>query len=261
LTNSKKLIISVLALAILTALFAPLVAADSSVGVSAGQWVKYGNFSASGTGIPMGLANQTDWVEINVVSVSGTNATLTFSGQYKNGTTVAISGMNLDVATGASNYSSGNFVFIIPSDLQKGDAIPLSGFDFPINVTNVETENVIGVNRNVCILNLTQSFLGISYKFIMTWDQTSGVLMGVNIAETTPYGNMALSFNAIDTNVFATGAAGTPMNNLIYIVIAVIVIVILVIVIAAFILMRRKPKAPPATPTETPSTTEVPAPN
>ena len=258
-TNSKKIIASVLVLAILTALFAPLVAADPNVGVTAGQWVKYGDFTASGTGIATSLTNQTDWIEVSVVSVSGTNVTLTVSGQYKNGTAVTVGGMTLNVTTGASNSSTGDFVFIIPANLQQGEAIPLPGLDFAVTVTKVESENLMGVNRNVCVFNYSISALGMSYEYLMTWDQASGMLMKVNLAGTSPYENMTLSFNAIDTNVFTTGVAGTLMDNLIYIVIAVVVI--LVIVVAALTLLRRrKPEAQAAPPAEAPSTTEAPAP-
>ena len=60
-------------------------ATDYNPGVSANQYIKYGNVMISGPTVPPD-ANNTDFIRIDVVSVTGKNVTLHMSGQYKNTT-------------------------------------------------------------------------------------------------------------------------------------------------------------------------------
>jgi hypothetical protein len=250
--SNLKLGISIaLAFAVSIAYITPIWAVDYNPGVSVGQWVKYGNFVAMGTGVPSEF-NKTDWMKIDVVAISGKNVTLHMSGKLKNGTDTMESGAIVNVATGSMNVSSSGFLFIIPANLQKDDIIPESGSSFPVKINKTESRSYMGVNRNVGIFNMSASMEGVAYKYVMIWDQASGMLMELSMSMTSTYLTSKMSLSAIDTNIFATGTAGWLMDNIVYIGIAVIVII--VIIAAAAMITRRKPSAPSATETSTSET-------
>ena len=69
---------------ILVALVLPVFAIQYSPGVTAGQYVKYGDFAGSGPGYE--VFNDYGFLNLQVVSVSGSSVTLLSTGQFKNGT-------------------------------------------------------------------------------------------------------------------------------------------------------------------------------
>ena len=77
---------------ILLALALPVFAVGYTPGVTAGQYVKYGNFSGSGEGFE-GF-NDYGFLQLQVTSVSGKDVTLLSTGQYKNGTALPGNGTN-----------------------------------------------------------------------------------------------------------------------------------------------------------------------
>lgn len=256
-SSQKFGIVVALALAALLVM-TPTQAVNYTVGVSAGQWIKYGNFVATGTGIPSSISNQTDWFRIDVVSVSGTNVTVHISGKYKNGTNVAEMGAIVDVAKGTSNATggSGYFLFIIPANLAQNDVIPTSGLNFVIRVNQTESKTYLGTSRNVNVFNLTASYPNVAtYKWITVWDKSSGMLLEMNLSLTSIGGSIKVSFNATDTNIFATsGGTGTSPDYTPYIIIAIVVVIIIVIAGIAMMMRRRKPPATTTPETKEPTT-------
>lgn len=247
-SNLKSKIAIALALVILAFFVAPVWAVDYTPGVSAGQWVRYGNFVGVGTGTEE--MNKTDWAKVDVVAVSGKSVTLHMSGKYKNGSDAKQSGYIINVETGTINGSSlatGGSFFVSAANLAEGDPLA-SGSPFKINKT--ETRSYMGVSRTVNILNYTYSIFGYGVKWITVWDKVSGILLEMSLS-TSILTTEKISFSATDTNIYATGVTGWLMDNMIYIVIAVIVIVI--IVVAAAMMMRKKPQA--LSPSETKEST------
>ena len=235
--NVKMRIAVALALVVLVAYVAPVWAVDYNPGVSVGQWVKYGNFFANGS---FSTASLPDWAKIEVTEVSGKNITLHVTGKYTNGSDTPTGGMRVNVETGWTNSTGmiafgGLFSYVIAANLQQGDNItkPTTPLPYILKINKTESRSYAGASRNVDILNITVS----SYNFIVIWEQSSGMLMEMQIQYTIGSTTSTMSFSATDM-----GSGNWLMDNLIYIVIAAVVVVI--IVVAAVIIMRR-PKAPP----------------
>jgi len=251
--NLKLGIAVVLAFVVFVAYVAPIWAVDYNPGVSVGQWVKYGNIVATGTGTEE--LNKTSWVLAEVTSVSGKNVTLHMTGKFINGSDIVPSSEFppyevINVETGTINgSSSGGLSFLIAANLQQGDNLTntaTSSYIYKINST--ATRTYMGASRscNICNVTTSGSYGGSSYgsEFFAVWDQASGVLMEMKIEESSGGTTIEkMSFSATDTNLFSTGAAGWLVSNLIYVV-AAVVIIIVVIGVVAVMMMRRKPQAP-----------------
>jgi hypothetical protein len=227
-------------------------------GVTTGQFVKYGNFSASGFGAPAEL-NQTDWMEAEVTAVNGKNVTLHVTGQFKNGTTPTPMDMTVNVQTGNTNSSEafgvsgfGSFL-LLAGNLSAGDNVVTSSSE-TLTINETTTRTYLGASRSVNIINFTMQQLGYGIEYFVVYDQASGVLLEANVSATIPYyGTMQVSLSATDTNIFATGAMGWLQDNMLYIIIAV-VFIILIIVAGVALSRRHKP------PTTQPPTTTPPTP-
>jgi hypothetical protein len=241
-----------LAFVFFVACVAPIWAVDYNPGVSVGQWVKYGNITAVGSGTAQ--LNKTDWFQFEVTAVAGKNVTLRMTGKYKNGTDLKPVESRVNVETGWINGSLSPYSILTAANLQQGDNItkPAAPRYSIFKINSTQTRTYMGVNRSCNILNVTaHSNTTISQEFTMIWDKASGMLMEsdmefTGIASTTVTGvtsTMKISFKAIDTNIFFTGAAGWLMGNLIYIV-AAVVIIIVVIGGVAIVMMIRKPPTP-----------------
>src|SRR4030067_1499883 len=108
----------------LLVLVVPTCLAAHSVGVKAGDWVKYEG-SASGIEPDEFLdLSQMEWMKGEVLSVSGTTVSVQMTAHYKNGSD-AVQKLVGDVAS-----ASGNLTFMImPAGSTEGDALPLAMFD------------------------------------------------------------------------------------------------------------------------------------
>jgi parallel beta-helix repeat protein len=182
-------------------------ATEYLVGVKVGDWVKYGDFVGIGQGTE--LMNQTDWMKVEVVEVSGKDVTLHASGKYKNGSDTQESGMIVNVETGIINGSSSSMGigFLISANLQQGDALVMGS---PYNINKTETRTYLGVSRSVNILELIMSESGFYYECLLIWDRASGMLLEIKM-EITASITMKMSFDVIDTNIFASGPEPAPI--------------------------------------------------
>jgi hypothetical protein len=259
---SKSKTAIVLACLISTALLTSSMATEYNPGVSAGQWTKYGNFTASGADVPS-YFNDTDWMKIEITEVSGKNITLHMSGQYKNGTATDEEGVTVNIETSQSNMTtSGGLFFITAANLAENDVTFSMGtpaVQFRINKT--ETRTYLGTSRTVNIINITnhEDQLGLGttdQKYIGVFDKATGIMLEMNVSMTStmlPQANMQMSFSITDTNLWVANTSGLPQDYLIYIVIAAVLII--VVAIAALVMRKKKPPAPlPTAETETPQT-------
>lgn len=105
----------------------PVFAVDYNPGVSAGQYVRYGNFVGSGPGVES--FNDYDWLKLEVISVSGKEVTLLSTGQLKNGEPTPGNGTRQvwNVETGTENGTPNVQGPIIAGNLNEGDPIPPPG--------------------------------------------------------------------------------------------------------------------------------------
>lgn len=256
---NKATTITVLAFLALLTLATLAQAQTYNPGVTTGQYVKYGSFSASGFGSPVDL-NQTDWIEVEVTAVNGKNVTLHVTGQFKNGTTPTPMDMTVNVQTGNTSSSQafgvsgfGSFL-LLAGNLSAEDNATTSTIQ-PFKINETTTRTYLSVSRTVNVINFTMQQLGFGVEYFVVYDKASGVLLEASISENLgSYGTMHVSLSATETNIFATGTMGWLQDNMLYIIIAIVFIIL--IIVAGVALSRRK--KPPAT--QPPTTTTPPTP-
>jgi hypothetical protein len=254
---TKRLKTAISLVCIVSVVFAATAqATDYNVGVTVGQWVKYGNFVGTGTALSS-LFNQSDWMKLEVTTISGKNITLHMSGQYKNGTSAEEMGSKCNIETGWMNTSTTmgtyGYGYVIAKDLQANDLLPMPTASMKVNKT--ETRTYLGVDRTVAIVNITSSVPEMmSIKYVTIYDQASGILLELDymMAYTLMISmSFHIGLSVTDTNIFGSTAAGNWLqDNAMYIAAGVIVIV--VVVAGAAFMMRRKKT--PATQTSTKKT-------
>jgi hypothetical protein len=250
-TPSLKVVLVTIFIALLTTVI-PILATDYTVGVKAGNWVKYGeiNVSWNGTGTEPSYitdARKIDWVKVEVKSVSGTEVTIETTGQYKNETTTPSSNSTIDVATGS--------YMLIAANLEEGDNI-LQQSGPAIKINGTVSRTYCGASRSVNFVNITVSYAGTT---IMYWDKATGVMVELYMSssQTIPtVQSITMSYKATETNMWSSGGILSDIfnptsPNFIYIIIGIAALVV-VIVLGVFIVRRRKP-----TPTVTPTPTAV----
>lgn len=168
----------VVATIILLALAVPAFAIQYTPGVTAGQYVKYGNFSGSGPGND--VFNDYGFLNYQVVSVSGNTVTLLSTGQYKNG--AALPGNNTvdvwNIETGTDNGTPSTQGPIIAANLNLGDPIPPPN-TYSVNQTVSGT--YLGVSRTVNVLNVTVSTPDYNSTLNYVYDKLSGNTYRINI--------------------------------------------------------------------------------
>lgn len=220
---------------ILSCLVVPVSAADYKVGVTAGQWIKYGNYEVVDAGdegtIPA-------WSKLEVSAVAGQKILFFASGFYRNGT---------EFYYHMERTIEGNTTLIIAANLTMGDSINPSE-EALINWT--ETRSYLGVYRTVNILELSSSVEGVEFSAIFVYDQVTGILLDYSTEETIETEQMSseykYSYNIIDTNIFGEDTSPTPKptsdNELPVVWIAGAIMVIVIIVVTGIVFSIKKPK-------------------
>jgi hypothetical protein len=257
-SNLKKYNLRLALLAILVvAVFAPTLiqAKDYTVGVKAGDWVKYGQITITWTGNetePSSIteAKKLDWVRIDVLSVAGTTASLNVTAHYNNGTQTSQS-FDADVQSGNSGGT-----YLVASNLTAGNPITPQTPETTINQTVIRP--YAGANRNVNVIDSKSSYQGYPSEYKIYWDQNTGIMVELYTNQTDltdPSAYEEASLKATETNLWPANAIDLIQNNLIYIIAAIAVII--VIVAATIVLRRRLPSSqqppPPSAPPPPPS--------
>lgn len=237
---------------ILVVLIIPMSLGAYTVGVKAGDWVKYEG-SASGSAPEDFLEfNQMEWLKGEVLSVSGTSVTMQLTAHYKNGSADTVEKLIGDVAT-----SSGNLSFILmPAGLKAGDAFPMAMFgpsQTNLVINNTVSRTYAGASRSVNHFGMSASGQGYSVEVTAYWDQATGVLLELSIYSVTPEQTIQMSLKAIETNMWSGGLFGVDFSNPIYI---VGIAAITAVAIIAVVLVTRRLKS---TPTPAMPPTNVPA--
>jgi len=259
--NSKANNLKLALLAILVAaVFAPTLiqAKNYTVGVKAGDWVKYGQITITWTGNgtePSSItdAKKLDWVRIDVLNVAGTTASLNMTAHYNNGTqTFQTSDADVQSPSSAGMY-------LIASNLTAGDPLRPQTPETTINQT--VTRPYAGANRNVNMIDSKSSYQDYPSEFKIYWDQNTGIMVEMYTNQTDltdPSAYEETSVKATETNLWPANALDLIQNNLIYIIAGIALII--VIVAATIALRRRKPPIPqqplpppPSTPPPPPS--------
>lgn len=145
--------------------------------------------------------NQTEWMLMSIVDVSGTNISLQGVAHYKNGTEEP-SGGYVDIDTGGSENVTG---MVISANLDVNDTVYTSG-DFStwrINETIVRTypdevRNTNHVNmtyEHSYTLNETQYYFWLSINFY--WDRSTGILVEESFEQISQTGEYLTTWSVL----------------------------------------------------------------
>lgn len=216
-------------------------AKDYTVGVKAGDWIKYqvtwtGNETQHSQLAPI---FECDWVKLDVISEAGITATINGTLHYSNGTqTSETANINIEDRL--------PFSFIYASNLTTGD--PVNPFAYQ-TINQTVTRMFARENRNVNVIDETSSFGDGFTNVQIFFDKNSGIMVEVDVTVTNPYDpsvNMEASIKATETNIWSANALDLLQDNLIYIIAGIAVTI--VIVAATIVIRRRKPLSPQQAP-------------
>ena len=149
--NSRlKIAFPLVCVLLIAAFVAPVWAAEYNPGVSVGQWIKYGNYVVT---TPAEAITSPDWAMMEVIGISGKEATLRITGAFMNGAAIPSSQVICNIEAGRINEWQR---YSIAANLNQGDKILNLGVSDTINKT--ETRTILGTSRSVNILNFTNSY-------------------------------------------------------------------------------------------------------
>lgn len=218
----------------LTATVIPLVlATDYTPGVSAGDYVTFGDGGWVSSGFPTQIL--INWEKLEVVSVDGKEVTWIMTGQMKNGSALTDNGTVYvtNVETGATNYTHSVLGAVIAANLNEGDKVPTESLNLQVNSTELST--YMGVSRTVDIVSyeMEGSTNGAPYTLNSTfvYDQRTGMMLETdNEINTVPMNYSARQIVqgwVTDTNLFSSSPPPLPSSTeIIYVVVAVAVAVL-----------------------------------
>ena len=238
--SKLKLLTAILAITLMLSIVLPVLAVAYNPGVTAGQYVKYGNFVGVGPGAES--FNEYAWLKLQVMDVSGKEVTFLSTSQFKNGTAISgngtISVWNVEVGTEDGVPSTQGPIIAV--SLNQGDPIPPSN---TYSVNRTETRVYLGNSRTVNILDASISTPDYNTTLNYVYDKSSGMLLEsttqtVTQDDSSPV-TTAISYNIIDTNIFE--ATPSPSPSIPELPIAIIsIIVLLGAVTAAVFLVKTK---------------------
>ena len=207
---------------------------EPSLGVKEGDWIEY-NISVTGTGTPP-PTHDVRWMRIEVLPVQGAAFSANLTARYANGTTSS--------AVWKFNFTEGNVGgwIIIPSNLGPGDTFYDSSIHTrkPVNVTiqSQEQKTVLGASRTVTYGN--DSF---RHK---EWDKVTGMFVGSsevlkNVTNKDGWyiEDLAVTIQAIATNMWNPESQGLS-QTVFYILVAASVVLVVVVLTSLIIVARRK---------------------
>ena len=242
-SNFKFGLSILVATVILGALTLPVFAAQYNPGVTAGQYLKYGNFVGSGPGYES--FSDYGFIILQVESVSGNTVMLLSTGQYKNGT--ALPGNNTtdvwNLETGTDNGTPSTQGPIIATNLNQGDDIPPQN-TYSINQTVSKT--YLGVVRSVNILDVAVSTPNYNSTLTYVYDKLSGMLLEATSTTTTQAQpepiTSTYSYSIIETNIFSSTGPSPTVPEFPGKILTYVLATILIVAASTIVLLRKKYK-------------------
>lgn len=227
-------------------------------GVKPGDWVKYGDITASwqtsdsSQQKPRDLQNfeDTSWIRLEVESVTGTNITGRIIGSFKNGTQTSQNGTQtfaVNLRDGWGNLTLGAWGSSWACRWACTIAGRLGGTDTLFDVASYGfndtlTRTYAGASREVNVLSVT--FGAGPTKWTYHWDRATGILVEFSVADswtTQTYSTSGTaSMRAVETSLWFPTILGLPLA-IFYGTMASLVVVAGV---AALIFFRRKRRHP-----------------
>lgn len=209
-----KILIAFAVAAILSAAVAfPALAVDYNVGVTVGQYVKYGNFISSGPGFE--AFGEYDWLQLTVTAILGKEVLLLSTGQFRNGSALPGNGTSevWNVEEGTQSNIPSTQGPIIAANLNQGDIIPPPN---TYSVNRTEQRTYLGVTRDVNILIASVSTPAYNSTSTYVYDRSSGMLLEAS-SQTVAQGDpepitSTYSYSVMETNIFSS-TTPTPSQS------------------------------------------------
>lgn len=239
-SSLRHVISFIIAVVILIALVLPVLAIQYNVGVTSGQYVKYGNFAGSGPGYE--AFNDYGFLNLQVISVSGNAVTLLSTGQFKNGTALPGNGTSdvWNIETGTDNGTPSTQGPIIAVNLNQGDAIPPSN-TYSVNRTTDQT--YLGTTRSVNILNVTVSTPDYNSTLNYVYDKLSGMLLESTSTTTTQAQPQPITstytYSVVETNIFGSTSPSPTVPEFSTTTIALVILVMTVLTVSSIFILRK----------------------
>ena len=239
--NLKFPLSIIIATVVLFALVLPVFAVDYSLGVTVGQYIKYGNFNGNGQGFE--AFNDYGLLKLQVTSVSGKQVTLLSTGQFKNGTTLPGNGTSSiwNIETGTEDGTPSTQGPIIAANLNQLDAIPPPD---TYSVNQSESRTYLGSIRIVNILAVKINTSDYNSTLTYVYDKLSGILLESSTqtmtqSEPQPVAS-SYSYCIIETNIFDSTPNPSPSVPEFPILTLEVLVVVLMVVTSALILIKRR---------------------
>jgi hypothetical protein len=212
--GNKPASIVLLLLLILTTSFA---SGKVSVGVKKGDWIEY---TVSTTGTPE-EGHDVTWARMEIVEVQGNEIKANVTTKAQNGT--------LDSMIMTLNPEKGNvgIWFIIPADLNVGEAFYDAEIDKNVTVEGSEQRTIADATRTVTHASTPER--------VKSWDKTTGVF----VESIATLENYTLYAAVTKTNLWSPQILGVDAAVFYA---ATISAVIIAVAVAAFAFSRRKTK-------------------
>jgi hypothetical protein len=207
--NSRIMLLNLISTFLLLALVVAASAQTRTVGVSVGNKFRYSvtvnwssNDPSSKPSSYLVDANNTQWLEVTITAISGTNITGQTTKHYKNGTEITMGGW-VDVNTGGGeNITS----VIISANLAAGDSVYPSS---PYNINETVPRTYLSGVRDTNHLNTTYSSGTQSYPSNLYWDKSTGV--GVEqLQEATNKTGTYTTTASLDTQIISSDVWNVP---------------------------------------------------
>jgi hypothetical protein len=239
-SNIKYSLCLFFAALVLLALALPVFAVGYNPGVTAGQYVKYGNFSGIGEGFE-GF-NDYGFLQLQVISVSGKDVTLLSTGQYKNGTALPGNGTTMvwNIETGTEDGSPATQGPILAANLNQGDAIPpLSTY----SINQTESRTYLGSSRTVNILSVQIRTADYNSTLTYVYDKLSGMILESSTQTTTQSqptpASSSYSYSIIGTNIFGPNASVPELSIATLEVVGIIGLIIGIAIVLVLVKKRK----------------------
>ena len=207
---NKKIVLSTLILLFLMFATVMKVSAQRTVGVSSGDSFRYSESVSWSSNDPNAKPdptlideNNTQWIQIYVTSVSGTNITFQMTGHYKNGTEVGFGGWE-DIRTGNGVNSS---AFFISANLDIGESV-FDGVSSIINET-VSRTYIGGGARDTNHFNASSSSENQTLNMNYYWDKLTGALVELQFETVNQTGTYTTT-SLVDSQIIYTDLWTVP---------------------------------------------------
>lgn len=247
--STKIFLLTLLLMSLLSAMIVTSSAQTRTVGVSPGDWFK-GNITVNwssndpnATFPPSSYEwleemNETDWMLISVLSVSGTNITLQSTSHFKNGNETIESGwLNIDTGEGNMTWMA------ISANLNANDTLYTSGPISHYTINETLTRTYPDSVRETNLLNMTYEYSWTidetQYYYYFTenfyWDKAAGILVEDYFGEINQTGEYTTSWSSLyritESNVWVVPEFPTWTA----------ILIVFVIITAATVLYKRRP--------------------